>query len=83
MAVGAESSLLQLAVNRWRSRGGHLNVGGPDIRRVHPVGGRLREFGSRTYTMGILNLTPDSFSDGGRYNQVSVALFFVYVVNNL
>jgi dihydropteroate synthase len=25
------------------------------------------EFGKRTYLMGILNVTPDSFSDGGRY----------------
>jgi len=24
-------------------------------------------FGSRTCVMGILNVTPDSFSDGGRY----------------
>ena len=24
--------------------------------------------------MGILNVTPDSFSDGGRYSQVDVAL---------
>ncbi len=27
----------------------------------------LLPLGSRTYVMGILNLTPDSFSDGGRY----------------
>lgn len=26
--------------------------------------------GTRTYVMGILNATPDSFSDGGRYNAV-------------
>ncbi len=25
------------------------------------------EFGKRTYLMGILNITPDSFSDGGRF----------------
>jgi dihydropteroate synthase len=25
------------------------------------------QFGSRTYVMGILNVTPDSFSDGGKY----------------
>lgn len=30
-----------------------------------PVGGL--QFGSRTYVMGILNITPDSFSDGGSY----------------
>ncbi len=28
----------------------------------------------RTYVMGILNITPDSFSDGGRYNNLDSAL---------
>lgn len=32
------------------------------------------ELGRRTYIMGILNLTPDSFSDGGKYNQIEAAL---------
>ncbi|HAF26449.1 MAG TPA: dihydropteroate synthase [Lachnospiraceae bacterium] len=27
-----------------------------------------------TYVMGILNMTPDSFSDGGRYNELDIAL---------
>ncbi|WCF08440.1 dihydropteroate synthase [Paenibacillus thiaminolyticus] len=30
--------------------------------------------GQRTLIMGILNVTPDSFSDGGRYNRVEAAL---------
>jgi dihydropteroate synthase len=30
--------------------------------------------GSRTYIMGILNVTPDSFSDGGRYLDMDQAL---------
>ena len=29
----------------------------------------------RTYIMGILNVTPDSFSDGGKYNSLDAALF--------
>ena len=34
-----------------------------------------REFDtSKTYIMGILNVTPDSFSDGGRFNTVENAL---------
>lgn len=35
-----------------------------------------REFpsGERTYVMGILNVTPDSFSDGGKYDDVECAL---------
>lgn len=32
---------------------------------------------SRPHTMGILNVTPDSFSDGGRFNQLDSALFRV------
>ncbi|MCE5172378.1 dihydropteroate synthase [Paenibacillus profundus] len=33
--------------------------------------------GSRTLVMGILNVTPDSFSDGGRYNRVDRAITHV------
>ena len=28
----------------------------------------------RTYIMGILNVTPDSFSDGGKFNEFEAAL---------
>lgn len=31
------------------------------------LGGRTFTFGARTYVMGVVNVTPDSFSDGGRY----------------
>ncbi|WP_257457085.1 dihydropteroate synthase [Archangium lipolyticum] len=31
------------------------------------LGGRTFTFGTRTYVMGVVNVTPDSFSDGGRY----------------
>ena len=30
--------------------------------------------GTKTYIMGILNVTPDSFSDGGKYNEVDMAI---------
>ncbi len=32
---------------------------------------------NKTYLMGILNVTPDSFSDGGKYDDISAALFHV------
>jgi dihydropteroate synthase len=32
------------------------------------------EWGKRTYLMGILNVTPDSFSDGGEFNNLEAAL---------
>ena len=37
---------------------------------------RHRDFnwGDRTYIMGILNVTPDSFSDGGQFNTVDLAI---------
>ncbi len=38
--------------------------------------GILKQVGSRTLLMGILNVTPDSFSDGGRYLSVEVALAY-------
>jgi len=31
-------------------------------------------WGEKTYTMGILNVTPDSFSDGGKYQSVENAV---------
>jgi dihydropteroate synthase len=31
-------------------------------------------WGDRTYLMGVLNVTPDSFSDGGQFNSVETAL---------
>ena len=35
---------------------------------------RAFNWGERTYLMGILNVTPDSFSDGGEFNNVEAAL---------
>src|SRR5262249_23505133 len=31
------------------------------------LGGRSLELGKRTFIMGVVNVTPDSFSDGGRF----------------
>lgn len=38
------------------------------------IAGRFRLNTSRPHIMGILNVTPDSFSDGGRYNTLDKAL---------
>ena len=32
------------------------------------IGNREFDVKNRTYIMGILNVTPDSFSDGGKWN---------------
>lgn len=34
----------------------------------------LPPWGARSYVMGVLNLTPDSFSDGGRFNHPEAAM---------
>lgn len=46
------------------------------LRRVTPLqGGRMLHWDTgRTLLMGILNATPDSFSDGGKYTRVDAAL---------
>ncbi|MGG4142083.1 dihydropteroate synthase [Paenibacillus algorifonticola] len=36
-------------------------------------GGKRLELGKRTLIMGILNATPDSFSDGGKFNEAEAA----------
>ncbi|MGE5751474.1 MAG: dihydropteroate synthase [Nitrospirota bacterium] len=36
--------------------------------------GNILDLGSRTHVMGILNVTPDSFSDGGLYNDSAKAV---------
>ena len=38
------------------------------------LGGRVLDFGDRVQIMGILNATPDSFYDGGRYLEPSAAI---------
>ena len=38
------------------------------------IGKRLFQRMGRTYVMGILNVTPDSFSDGGKWNTIDMAL---------
>lgn len=37
------------------------------------INGRDFKIGERTYIMGILNVTPDSFSDGGKFNSIDRA----------
>lgn len=38
------------------------------------IADKVWKWGSKTYIMGILNVTPDSFSDGGRYNNMDNAI---------
>ena len=38
------------------------------------IGNREFDVKNKTYIMGILNVTPDSFSDGGKWNDMDHAL---------
>lgn len=44
-----------------------------NLKRVIPLTHGLWNLGKKTYLMGILNVTPDSFSDGGKFNSVELA----------
>lgn len=41
--------------------------------RTLTIRGRTFNWGDRTYLMGVLNVTPDSFSDGGQFNTTETA----------
>ena len=45
--------------------------------KVIEIGKKVIEIEKHTYIMGILNVTPDSFSDGGKFNQKDKALMHV------
>ncbi|ETT88356.1 dihydropteroate synthase [Viridibacillus sp. FSL R5-0477] len=38
------------------------------------IDGHILDFHKETFVMGILNVTPDSFSDGGKYNDIESAV---------
>lgn len=44
------------------------------MEKVFKAGKHLMPLGEKTYVMGILNVTPDSFSDGGKWFDVSSAV---------
>jgi dihydropteroate synthase len=44
------------------------------VTRNLSIRGKSFAWGSRTYLMGVLNVTPDSFSDGGQFQTVNAAV---------
>jgi len=44
-----------------------------NVQLMH-IGKKHFDFSRRTYVMGVLNVTPDSFSDGGAYSSVDAAV---------
>ncbi len=45
-----------------------------DKYRILTIDGHTLDFAKETFVMGILNVTPDSFSDGGKFNSVENAV---------
>jgi dihydropteroate synthase len=44
------------------------------VTKLLTIRGTSFDWGSRTYLMGVLNVTPDSFSDGGKFATVNAAV---------
>jgi dihydropteroate synthase len=44
------------------------------VTKLLTIRGKGFDWGSRTYIMGVLNVTPDSFSDGGKFATVDAAI---------
>ncbi len=51
-----------------------MSIGRLGNKRAFTCRNKTVYMGERTLIMGILNITPDSFSDGGRYNQLDKAV---------
>lgn len=58
----------------WEKLGGETLTGKEGLKRVLPIGKGLWDWSTKTSVMGILNLTPDSFSDGGKFQSVEAAI---------
>lgn len=52
----------------------HVEPGADAMLRNLRVQDQIWQLGRRTYIMGILNVTPDSFSDGGRFTALAAAV---------
>jgi len=81
LVIGTETQLRILS-RKMKMQYERLNEAGEKIleimenigRRHELVMGKKFELGKRTLIMGILNVTPDSFYDGGRYARVEDAV---------
>ena len=47
---------------------------GEEMIKEMKIGNRIFDLTGHTYVMGILNVTPDSFSDGGKFIDKEVAV---------
>ncbi|WP_174231896.1 dihydropteroate synthase [Brevibacillus sp. HB1.2] len=82
----ASQKKIDLALDHMKTQTEELRALAAEVREVLAMPAKLRgrrelncgqyvlPLGERTLVMGILNVTPDSFSDGGRYVDVEAAL---------
>ncbi|MFS0558542.1 dihydropteroate synthase [Brevibacillus sp. 179-C9.3 HS] len=82
----ADHKQMDLALDQMGTQAEELRALAAEVREVLAMPAKLRArrelacgkyvlpLGERTLVMGILNVTPDSFSDGGRYVDVEEAL---------
>eukprot|EP00249_Psilotum_nudum_P032445 c4796_g1_i1 orf=865-2508(-) len=71
------SARFERARHAWELVGGEKQLGQESLKRVIPLGDKLWYWSDKTYVMGILNVTPDSFSDGGKFISVQDAVAHV------
>ncbi|XP_048231742.1 folate synthesis bifunctional protein, mitochondrial-like isoform X2 [Ricinus communis] len=64
----------------WENLGGENLIGKDGMKRVIPAGNQLLDWSQRTSVMGIINLTPDSFSDGGKFQSINSVVSQVHLM---
>lgn len=74
-----QNAIGQLSLQPWGLRGiarqlSELLAQDGANSRCYQWGEKQLELGKKTLVMGVLNVTPDSFSDGGKYNDLSLAV---------
>lgn len=82
LIIGTKQQMLRLA-NKVKHQYERLFVVGEYIETILTnlerkksikIGNNTFDFGTRTFIMGIINITPDSFYDGGKYFDLNAAL---------
>ncbi|KAM2503767.1 hypothetical protein PS1_037755 [Malus domestica] len=58
----------------WEKLGGEPLVGKEGLKRILPIGNGFWDWSTKTAVMGMFNLTPDRFSDGGKFQSVGAAI---------
>ena len=70
----AQAQQIQVGQAKERQKGSVSPSNNRQVKQPWQIRDHRFEWGSRTYLMGVLNVTPDSFSDGGEFNTVETAL---------